>query len=183
VFEWDGAVFMIPETRQSEEVRLYRCEDFPRRWRPARTLLHGSFADSTIFRQGVTWWLFAQRGLDEMRLYHAEQPAGPWHEHPMSPLWPGNRVRTRPGGRVIVHEGRTIRLAQDGWPNYGSALRAYEILRLDTSSYAERELESSPIFRAARSGWNALGMHHLDVLRLDDGRWIGAVDGATLGQR
>jgi hypothetical protein len=181
VFEWQGAVHMIPETRQAGEVRLYRAEDFPTGWRQVATLLHGPFADATLHHDGRTWWLFAQRGLDELRLFHAEQPPGPWREHPCSPLWPGNRSRTRPGGRLLSYDGRLIRLAQDAWPAYGSCLRAFAIDRLDTQGYAEHELPESPILGASRSGWNALAMHHLDVLRGADGQWLGAVDGATLG--
>jgi hypothetical protein len=171
----------MPETRQAKEVRLYRAESFPSGWRHVVTLLHGDFADATLYDDGTTWWLFAQRGLDELRLYHAEQPIGPWQEHLHSPLWPGNRSRTRPGGRLFSQEGRLIRLAQDGWPTYGSFLRAFAIDRLDPYGYEEHELPESPLFCASRSGWNALAMHHLDLLRMDNGVWLGAVDGATLG--
>lgn len=181
IFEWRGAVYMMPETRQAKEVRLYQAESFPSGWRHVATLLHGDFADATLYDDGMTWWLFAQRGLDELRLYHAERPVGPWQEHPHSPLWPGNRSRTRPGGRLFAQDGRLIRLAQDGWPAYGSYLRAFAIDRLDPDGYEEHELPESPLFGASRSGWNALAMHHLDLLRMEDGLWLGAVDGATLG--
>ena len=181
VFDWRGAIYMVPETRQAKEVRLYRAEAFPAGWQQVATLLHGEFADATLHDDGGTWWLFAQRGLDELRLYHADEPTGPWREHARSPLWPGNRSRTRPGGRLLSYNGRLIRLAQDGWPAYGSFLRAFAIDRLDPDGYEEHELPESPIFGASRSGWNALAMHHLDVLQTDDGRWLGAVDGATLG--
>jgi len=180
VFEWDGAVHMIPETRQANAIRLYRAETFPTGWRYVDTLLVGRFADATLHQYGGSWWLFAQRGLDEMRLFHADRPTGPWREHPMNPFWPGNRRRTRPGGRLFAYDNRLIRLAQDAWPSYGSALRAFEVLRLDGNGYEERELANSPLFKASGSGWNALAMHHLDVMRMADGQWIGAVDGATL---
>lgn len=180
VFEWEGDVYMVPETRRVKEVRLYRAKSFPFEWDVVATLLRGEFADSTLHFDGERWWLFAQRGLDELRLYWAEAPPGPWRQHPCSPLWAGNRSRTRPGGRLIAFDGRLIRLAQDAWPSYGSALRAFAIDRLDPNDYAEHELPESPLFTASRAGWNALAMHHLDVLRSDDGQWIGAVDGATL---
>lgn len=180
VFSWDGAWYMIPETRQAGEVRLYRARAFPGGWDVVATLLRGPFADSTIHHDGRTWWLFAQRGLDEMRLYGAETPLGPWREHPASPLWPGNRSRTRPGGRLLSFDGRLIRLAQDGWPAYGAALRAFEIDRLDHQGYAEHEIGQSPLLRASRSGWNAMAMHHMDVVWRDDGTCLAAVDGATL---
>lgn len=180
VFEWHGGIYMIPETRQADGVFLYRAESFPGQWRVVGQLLKGPYADSTLHFDGDTWWLFAQRGLDELCLFQAKSPAGPWRAHPASPLWPGNRRRTRPGGRVLSFDGRVVRFAQDGWPSYGTHLRAFEIDQLDETSFLEHELPESPIFSASRSGWNALAMHHIDALALPDGRWLAAVDGATL---
>lgn len=182
VFSWEGELYMIPETRQDESVRLYQVEAFPDRWRHVGTLLRGLFADATVLRYRDRWWLFAQRGLDELRLYASASLAGPWQEHPASPLWLGNRRHTRPGGRMLIYNERLLRFTQDGWPSYGSRLLAFEVDRLSASDYAEHELPESPILQGTRSGWNAVGMHHIDALPLPDGQWLAAVDGASLGQ-
>lgn len=179
VFESDSETWMIPETRQDDAVRLYRATRFPDAWTHETTLLRGQYADATVVRHGERWWLFAQRGLDEMRLFSASDLRGEWREHPRSPLFPGNRRRTRPGGRVLAIDGQLVRLAQDGLPSYGHSLRAFAIDALTENDYAEHELETSPILRASRSGWNACAMHHLDALPLDDGRWLVAIDGAV----
>ena len=180
VFVWQDSVYMIPETRQADAIRLYRAEAFPGGWQYVATLQQGPFADSTLHFDGQLWWLFAQRGLDELCLMLSDSPAGPWRKHPCSPLWPGNRRRTRPAGRILRHEGKLIRFAQDGWPAYGSFLRAFQIDRLDEQGYEEHELPESPILGATRSGWNALAMHHIDAIPMEEGRWLAAVDGATL---
>lgn len=182
VFEWDGAIWMVPESRQDEAVHLYVAEAFPAGWRRVATLLRGPFADATLVRHDDRWWMFAERGLDELRLFSSRALDGGWVEHPASPLWPGNRRRTRPGGRVLEEDGRLVRVAQDGWPTYGYALRAFEILEVSDTAYDERELPDSPILRASRSGWRAVGMHHLDAVRRADGTWLAVVDGATLAE-
>ncbi len=179
VFAHDGAVYMIPESRRDNGVYLYVAEDFPKGWRRIVTLARGSYADATITRHDDRWWLFAQRGLDELRLWSSQTLDGAWVEHPASPLWPGNRGRTRPGGRMLMNEGRLVRFAQDGWPTYGHSLRAFDVTALTPSTYEEREWASSPILRASRSGWNAVGMHHIDAVRRDDGSWLAVVDGAS----
>jgi hypothetical protein len=181
VFAWEDAIYMIPETRQDKSVRLYRAENFPGGWRCVGSLLHGWFADATILRHQDRWWLFAQRGLDELLLFSSKELTGTWEAHAANPLWPGNRHRTRPGGRMLFHEGRVLRFAQDGWPSYGSRLCVFAVDRLSESEYAEHELPESPIFTASGSGWNAVAMHHIDAVRLDDGSWLAAVDGASLG--
>jgi hypothetical protein len=183
VVAWEGAVYMIPETRQDNSVRLYQADEFPCRWRHVTTLFRGPFADATLLRHRDRWWLFAQRGLDELRLFMGEEERldGAWREHPDSPLWAGNRRCTRPGGRMLGYDGRILRFAQDGLPSYGSRLRVFEVERLDETGYAEHERPESPILKGTRSGWNAVGMHHVDALPLDDGRWLAAVDGAAIG--
>ena len=182
VFEWEGDVYMVPETRQDDSVRLYRAEEFPERWRCVATLLRGPWADATLFHGEDRWWLFGQRGLDEMGLFSSPRLAGPWRPHPANPLFPGDRRRTRPGGRVLTAGERVLRFAQDGWPTYGHALRVFAIERLNELEYAERELEESPVLGASRAGWNAVGMHHVDAVRRGDGTWLAAVDGASLGR-
>ncbi len=181
IFTWQDAVYMIPETRQAGEVRLYRTTGFPSGWEPVASLLRGPYADATLHHDGQLYWLFSQYGLDELHLHFAESPIGPWHQHPYSPLWPGNRRRTRPAGRLVQHRGSLLRFAQDGWPNYGTALRAFRVDRLDTCHFDEEELPQSPVLQASREGWNALAMHHLEVITSDSSGVLAAVDGATIG--
>lgn len=179
VFVWQGNVYLVPESRQDRAVHLYRAEDFPRGWRRVATLLRGPYADATLLRHRDRWWMFAQRGLDELALFSSTRLDADWTPHPASPLWAGNRSRTRPGGRILEEDGRLVRMAQDGWPTYGHSLRAFEILRLTETEYAECELSESPLLRPSRKGWNAVGMHHLDAVRRPDGSWLALVDGAT----
>lgn len=180
VFEAGGAIYMVPESRQDRAVRLYVAEAFPRGWRRVATLLEGPYADATPFHRDGRWWMFAQRGLDELGLFTSDALHAGWRPHPASPLWAGNRRRTRPGGRVLDADGRLLRFAQDAWPTYGHSLRAFEILELTPDRYEERELAGSPILRARRSGWNAAAMHHLDAVRRPDGTWLALVDGAVV---
>jgi hypothetical protein len=173
-------IYLVPETRHANAVRLYRAESFPDRWQFVRTLLTGSYADATIARIANRWWLFAQRGLDELRLFSSERIDAGWVEHPQSPIRSGNRRVTRPAGRIVDLDGRIIRFAQDAWPNYGSRVRALQIDRLTPSEYAEHEVPESPILQATHTGWNALGMHHVDAHQVGPASWLAAVDGATI---
>jgi len=181
VFAWEGGFYMIPETRQDRSVRLYHAYELPGPWRCVGKLLDGLFADATVLRYQDRWWLFAQRGLDELWLFSSAELIGPWQPHPLCPLWPGNRRRTRPGGRMLVYEGLLLRFAQDGWPSYGNQLRVFEVDHLSELKYEEHELDESPVLQATGRGWNAVGMHHIDAVPLDNGLWLAAVDGASLG--
>jgi hypothetical protein len=182
VFEWNGAQYLVPESHQAGAVRLYKADRFPTQWTFVATLLEGRyFADSSLLHHDGKWWLFTetnpQRRHDTLELYYADDLLGPWHRHPASPIVAGNARTSRPAGRVVANHGRVIRFAQSCLPEYGTDVRAFEVLRLDTSGYEEREAQESPILTPSGTGWNAHGMHHVDAHRSPDGRWIAAVDG------
>ncbi len=182
VFEANGEIYLMPETRQANAVRLYRAVEFPHRWTLVREILQGNYADPTIIEHEERFWLFAQRGLDELRLFWSEDVEREWREHPAGPLWPGNRTYSRPGGRMLHYNGRLFRFAQDGALIYGHSLRVLEIDRLNEIEFAEHELDCSPLLTASRHGWNASAMHHIDVQPSAlENSWIAMVDGATLG--
>ena len=180
VFEWENDYYMIPESKKANSVHLYRAENFPTDWSLVKTLLVGKYADPSILRHGGKWWLFVgsdRKGDDMLQLFYASNLMGPWLEHPRSPLVDGNPNIARPGGRVIIFGDKIIRYAQDDYPRYGNQVRAFEIIELTPTDYREREFQPSPILTATGSGWNAVGMHHIDPHQIEGGKWIACVDG------
>lgn len=145
VFEHEGAVYMVPETAQAKQVRLYRATDFPGGWVLDRILLDGvSATDATFLEHGGSWWMFVNireeggSSWDELHLYRGESRFGPFHPHPLNPVVSDVR-RARPAGPFIKRGERLFRPAQDcsGW--YGRALSVMEVVRLDEHGYEERE--------------------------------------------
>ena len=180
VFEWQDAVYMIPETLGAEAVCLYKAIDFPFRWRVVARLIERSFADPSIFRFDDRWWMFAcatPYQHDRLVLYYATDLFGPWIQHSKSPIIRDDKRRARPAGRVLNFNNRLFRFAQDCLPQYGSSVRAFEISTVTTNTYAEVEDDRSPILKASGAGWNASGMHHIDAQQLADGNWLACVDG------
>jgi len=179
VFDWEGAHYMIPETAEANAVRLYKATDFPRTWSFAGELLHGLHRDSSIFRHDGLWWMFSETSRDRrgtLRLHSAQALTGPWQEHPKSPVVDGNPHISRPGGRVLQFDGRTYRIAQDTYPDYGMRLFAFEITSLTATAYSEEQVGNGPILKGERTGLLADRIHHLDACELDDGTWIAAID-------
>ena len=185
VFEWNQHHYMIPETLEARAVRVYKADDFPTRWSYVGQLIKGNCADPSIFHFDGRWWMFAcstPYQHDTLRLYFADELMGPWVEHAASPIVVGNKRSARPGGRVLVFDDRIIRFAQDCIPRYGTQLRAFEVSELTTSTYKEKEAQSSPVLTAGKQGWNGLGMHHIDPHLMPDGQWIACVDGFSAQQ-
>ena len=90
----EDGTYMVPESFQDESVRLYRAKRFPYEWEFAGKLLSGGYyADSSPLWHDGSWWLFTETGRgtnDTLRLFYADRLAGPWHEHPKSPVVAGD---------------------------------------------------------------------------------------------
>jgi hypothetical protein len=186
VFQWADDYYMVPESYQARSIRLYKALHFPTHWLYVATLLSGGiFLDSSLFFYDDTWWLFTETNADPLkwdtlRLYYAPDLLGPWLEHRHRPIVKGNARIARPAGRVLVHNNSIIRYAQDCYPIYGTQVRAFELLELTPTRYAEREMPESPVLAASGAGWNESGMHHIDPHLMDDGQWIACVDGQAV---
>jgi hypothetical protein len=185
VFEWHGVYYMVPESHQTREIRLYRADAFPRGWKHVHTLMAGlPFSDTTLFRHAHRWWLFTEtsepRKHDTLRLYHADDLFGAWTEHPASPVVQGDPLVARPAGPVVATGDGLVRFAQACAPRYGVGVNAFEITTLTTTEFAERALSATPVLGGSgiAHAWNASRMHHVDAHRLPSGRWVAAVDGA-----
>lgn len=176
VFEWMNDYYMIPESQAIGEVRLYKAHDFFTKWSFIKILIAGKYDDSSIFYYNQTWWLFTAKGHDSLYLFFADDLMGPWMPHPQNPLVSGDPHFARPGGRVLVIDGKIIRFAQDDAPDYGLKVHAFEVTQLSAESYEEKIIGES-LLQPSGHGWNATGMHHLDAHRIMDNQWLACVDG------
>ena len=148
VFEHEGRLYMVPETAQNRTVELYRCEEFPRRWKLEKVLLDGvRLADATLHRGAGRWWMFANGAPgasrsfdDELHIFHSESLLGEWRSHARNPVKSDARC-TRPAGRLYWHAGALYRPAQICAPRYGAGVSINRVLRLTPQEYAERQIE------------------------------------------
>lgn len=143
VFDWAGSLYMVPESSAAGNVVLWKCELFPDRWSTVATLLSGiRAADTTLVQHADRWWLFAavaEEGAcihDELCLYHADSPLGPWQAHVANPVKSDARS-ARPAGNMFAIDGILYRPAQDCGTEYGKAIVIYRIDRLDTEGFSE----------------------------------------------
>ena len=113
---------------------------------------------------------------DTLRLYYADELAGPWREHPNSPIVRGNPQIARPAGRVLAIGDRLVRYAQDCSERYGTHVYSFQISEITDTVYRESPLSGSPVLGRA-AGLECLRMHHVDPHQLSDGRWLACVDG------
>lgn len=143
LFESEGIHYLLPETAANRTVELYRAVSFPDKWQPAGVILPDVTAvDATIARLGNFWWMFVNIGgrciskHDELHLFFAESPIGPWHPHRRNPI--KSDVRSaRPAGRPFLWEGHYYRPSQDCSTSYGHAIVLNRIETIDPNHYRE----------------------------------------------
>jgi hypothetical protein len=147
VFVHKGELMMIPgATAMTKGVELYRALAFPASWQREAVLLETiAPADVTLLCGGDRLWMFATVAaehaslLDELHLFWAHEPRGPWHPHPMNPVVSDARG-ARPAGAIQRWGARLIRPAQDCSRRYGGSISFREIDALTEERYAEHEI-------------------------------------------
>jgi hypothetical protein len=180
VFKWQDDYYLIPETFETDSIRLYKATNFPYEWEFVETLVEGKdFVDPSIAYFNEKWWLYsATTSNDTLYLYYADDLFGLWQEHPQSPIVEQNKHMARSSGRVLVYDGRLFRYTMDIAPSVGThQVWAYEVTELTPTTYTEEQVTQEPILKPSGSGWNAQAMHQLDPHQIEPGRWIAAVDG------
>jgi len=179
IFTWQNEYYMIPESNEDLSVRLYKAKSFPEDWEYLGNLISGyHFIDPSIVYYNDMWWLFVASVPDDgvVNLYYSDDIMGKWSPHPMNPIIKLNKHFARPAGRLLSHNNKLYRLAQDGYIEYGQQVFAFEVKNISSEIYEEELVSKSPIITRSGSGWNAAGMHHLDVQNIN-GKWIGVADG------
>jgi hypothetical protein len=143
VFAWNGSLYLLPETAGNKTVELYECEAFPDRWRPHSVLLRGLSAfDATLWQASDRWWMFvnvAEPGADahdELHLYWASTPLGPWTAHPRNPVVSDVRC-ARGAGPLFVRDGVLHRPSQDCSIAYGYSVCISRVDVLNEQAYQE----------------------------------------------
>ena len=165
IFKHEGNWFMIPETASQRTVSLYRATRFPDQWEFHSTLLDNiNAADTVVFEYEERWWMFtncqSHRSVDErdeLHVYHAEHPEGPWQAHVLNPVVTGVD-RSRMAGPVMHEKGSIYRPSQYGAYRYGYGINISRIDILTPSQYRESaELRILPISKAGWSGCHSIG--------------------------
>jgi len=163
VFEWNNNYYMVPESAANKTVELYRSTSFPFEWQLEKVLLEDVRAkDATLAEIDGRWWMFASIAEhsipDELYLFYADSPLGPWQAHPRNPVKSDVRG-SRPAGGLFNWHDDLYRPAQNSSGRYGYGMSINKITRLDTETYREEEVST------ILPNWNKnlLGTHTISI--------------------
>ncbi|XP_038690798.1 glucosamine inositolphosphorylceramide transferase 1 isoform X2 [Tripterygium wilfordii] len=190
VFDYQDQIYMIPESSQKGELRLYRAINFPLQWTLVKILIKKPLVDSFVINHDGQYWLFGSdhsgfgtKKNGQLEIWYSGSPLGPWKPHKKNPIYNVDKsLGARNGGRPFVYNGDLYRVGQDCGETYGRRVRVFKVEVLTKDEYKEVEVPLSfEESRKAQNAWNGARYHHLDVQQLSSGEWIGVMDGDRVG--
>ena len=159
VYQINDTWYMIPETSDRHEIRLYKCSSFPDKWELDRILLSGRYVDTTtFFHQNQLYILTFELVSGSERviphIYKSEEKKLTelsWKEY--------NELQVRGAGKVFEIDGRSYRPVQISEEDrYGNSVVFVEMI-INGDTYTERpihQLEHSNIHRTKLSFFDGL---------------------------
>ena len=150
IFEFENNFYMIPETESNNDIELYKCVDFPKKWEYYGKLMNNVTAvDSTIFNHNNKWWLFSgikenegASNSDELFLFYSDNPlSNKWESHSNNPIISDVR-QARPAGRIFSFKNKIYRPSQNSSNYYGYGMSINEIKKINEKEYEETSITS-----------------------------------------
>ncbi len=173
VFRNGPDIYLMPESSATNELALYKFENFPNKLVKTRVLLRGAFRDSSLIKHNDVWYFFTTSETGLELFYTDDLENGHLIPHRCNPITE-NRKYSQCGGSPVIIKGEMYRIAQDGSGEYGRNISILKILELTKNSY-EEEVVIDDYFDLEHS-WNARGGHHLSIVEFKGNNVI-AVDG------
>ena len=167
IFKFENNIYMLPETAQINEIRLYKCIDFPMKWKFFKTIKKDIFAvDNMIFFKNNYWWLFTNIAnghkdrFSNLDIFYSDNPlSDKWIEHDKNPIFV-NIEKSRNGG-IIIDKNDIFRINQSpSFYEYGYEINLNKIVKLTPENYEEVCIRNiKPDFKK-----NLIGIHHLNKI-------------------
>lgn len=129
VFKYNGDYYMIPETHQPRQVRLYKCVDFPYKWELDKILLENiNCVDHALYldKNNLIMITYSKEGMNSAEILFFNIDMDTKTARPLNNI-SGNFSRERPGGTVFKSGDKLYRAIQDCERCYGDFLKIYEI--------------------------------------------------------
>lgn len=175
VFQVNNTWYMCPETNQANDIRIYRCTDFPLKWTLHKILMKNvCAADTLLFAHQDKWWMLTNidtSGLgdycSELHVFYADQfDATYWHPLPQNPVIFDATCARNAG--LIIEKGNLFRSFQtQGFDFYGKSMGIAKIETLSTSHYHETPIRQiNPNFNKDVTGTHTF--NHQDGLLVFD---------------
>ncbi|TVZ54871.1 hypothetical protein OD91_0108 [Lutibacter sp. Hel_I_33_5] len=170
VFKDEEGFYMIPETKNSNNVLLYYTNNFPYDWKIKDTLIKNvRYKDPTLVSLKNKKYLFTVD--DELNLYifKSKKIQGPWELCKNYREKKGNEARL--AGRYFKYKDKIYLPFQNLSKGYGTGVSLYSVSLKDNEIKLKKEKHLYLKPEIELDFFNK-GMHHLDVQKVFGGYFI-----------
>ena len=165
LFEYENKIFMVPESSENRDIRLYEATNFPLEWKLNKIIFNNVKAvDTMIFKKDNHWWLFTNidpsdigDNCSELFIYYSDNPINDsWISHKLNPVLVDSNI-ARNGG-ILYDNNNILRIGQkQGFDKYGLGYSVNKIITLNPYEYKEEKIYEFESDSKSRKQ----GPHHL----------------------
>lgn len=181
VFKLDSDFYMIPESSANNDIRLYKCTDFPLKWELSSILMNDiSAVDTLIYQDKDLFHLFTTVDLFDLgdhstsllHFFSKKIDSSKWIASKKNPVKIDTLIG-RNGGKITSKSDVFYRVSQGSeYGTYGKKTSLFQINTLRQHSYSETEVESPKL----QIPNYAKGHHHIsrlgDLVAFDYSRFM-----------
>ena len=166
VFKHEEEFYMLPETSGSNQVLLYKAENFPYDWRISDTLIKniGLKDPSRLLSEDLNLIVAVDNDLKQY-MFTADSLNGNWTEAKNYKQRWGNE--TRPGGRFFKLDNNWYLPLQNRSLGYGTGISLYK-LETENDQLEFKLAEKMYLGPQQEIEWFNRGMHQLDIQKYGD---------------
>ena len=150
VFKINNNIYMVPESSENNDIRLYECEDFPMQWKLKKIIKDNiSAVDSMIFKHDSIWYLLTNICSSDIGDYSSELHLFSSSDPLTNPFLPAecnpvifNSENGRNGGLFKI-KNEIYRVSQcQGKAHYGKSFTINRIRKISPNQYEEECIET-----------------------------------------
>ncbi len=150
IIEDNNEIYMVPESKQNNNIQLYKCVDFPYIWELETVLMDNVKAvDTVITKKDGKYWLFTNmienEGAslyDELYLFSSDiLVSNNWKSHPENPIV-SDVKNARLAGKLFYTNNNLYRPSQNCSHHYGYGMHINEVIELNEINYKEKIVDS-----------------------------------------
>ena len=177
VFIYNNEYYMLPETKRSNNLLLYKSDSFPYDWSISDTLIKNiRVKDPTIMIGENSHVIFTCNDKLELIMYCSDTLFSGWKECENYTKYFGNEVR--PAGRIFKVNDKIFIPMQNLKLSYGTSVSLYEIVIRNNSIKLIKEMSEFLAPQIGKQHFNS-SMHHIDIQE-HNGSYIYFYDGRSL---
>ncbi|WP_105618966.1 glucosamine inositolphosphorylceramide transferase family protein [Vallitalea okinawensis] len=169
-------IYMCPASHQINDIRIYKCDDFPLKWSLHKILIKDiDTMNTSIFELDGKWWMLTNVDStnsgdynSELHIFYSDSfESDKWIPHPKNPII-FDSTRSKNSGLIIDNEGIFRIFQVQSFYNESRSMGIAQILKINNEEYVEKVYaEIPPKFLPKIKGTHTFSYDNSGLVSLD----------------